>query len=291
MDDRLLPQRVPAVGRGGRPWWVWAGLALLVAGLAGAWWWLRSPVPAAPAPVAVAEQPVEAEAPAASAPPPVAHPLAEAPASAPAGLTLTAALEALFGRQVLMTLFQLDGFAARVVVTVDNLGRDHAAPRHWPLVPVAGRFSVEPRGAASVVSAANARRYDAHLRLMDQVPVAQLTALYVAHYPRFQQAYEELGYPGHYFNDRLVQVIDTLLATPAPSAAPTLHLPEIHGPVPPPRPWVMYTYDDDALQALAAGQRLLLRLSPAQRARVQAWLRVLREGVVAQAGSDSTRSR
>ena len=39
-------------------------------------------------------------------------------------------------------------------------------------------------------------------------------ALYVRLYPLFQRAYEELGYPGQYFNDRVVEVIDSLLATP-----------------------------------------------------------------------------
>jgi len=30
----------------------------------------------------------------------------------------------------------------------------------------------------------------------------------------FQQSYEDLGYPGQYFNDRLVEVIDDMLKTP-----------------------------------------------------------------------------
>ena len=46
---------------------------------------------------------------------------------------------------------------------------------------------------------------------------ARAVALYARLYPLFQQAYEELGYPGRYFNDRLVEVIDDLLATPEPT--------------------------------------------------------------------------
>ncbi len=300
MDDRLLPPGAAAAA-GRRRLWPWAGAGvLLLAGLLLVVWqagwmtgWLgggagNELAQATPAPPAGADP--APSAPAAASAPAIAYPVAEV-ADAPEGPSLTAALEALYGRQLLMTMFQLDGFAARMVATVDNLGREHAAPRHWPLVPVPGRFSVETRAGSQVAAAANAARYEPYLRLMEQVPPARVAALYVAHYPRFQQAYEELGYPGGYFNDRLVQVIDGLLATPRPAAPPTLHLPQIHGPVQPPRPWVMHAFDDAALQALPAGQRLLLRLSPAQRTRVQAWLQALRREVAAQPASDSTRSR
>jgi hypothetical protein len=296
MDDRLLPQGAAAAAGRRRLWpWALAGVLLLAGALLAAWLggWLADTGPTAP-PVVADAPPAAAPAPApAPSAPPIAHPVvevAEAP-DAPDAPSLTAALEALYGRQLLMTMFQLDGFAARVVATVDNLGREHAAPRNWPLVPVPGRFAVEARGGSQVVAAANAGRYAPYLRLMEQVPPARLAALYRAHYARFQQAYEDLGYPGRYFNDRLVQVIDALLATPRPASPPGLHLPVIQGPVQPPRPWVMHAFDDDALQALPAGQRLLLRLAPAQRARVEAWLQALRREVAAQPASDSTRSR
>ena len=42
----------------------------------------------------------------------------------------------------------------------------------------------------------------------------QLASIYVRYYPLFQEAYEELGYPGRYFNDRVIEIIDHLLQTP-----------------------------------------------------------------------------
>ncbi len=39
-----------------------------------------------------------------------------------------------------------------------------------------------------------------------------------------QQTYEELGYPGEYFNDRLVAVIDHLLQTPQPQEPLGVHM-------------------------------------------------------------------
>ena len=49
---------------------------------------------------------------------------------------------------------------------------------------------------------------------MEGVEAKRLVAAYVQLYPLFQAAYQELGYPHGYFNDRLVQAIDDLLATP-----------------------------------------------------------------------------
>jgi hypothetical protein len=90
-----------------------------------------------------------------------------------------------------------------------------------------------------------------------------------------QHEYEELGFPGRYFNDRFVQVIDPLLATPDPSRPPRVHLPRIEG-APPSHPWVLYEFDDPDLRSLSAGQRLLLRMGPANERRVKARLTELR---------------
>ena len=46
-----------------------------------------------------------------------------------------------------------------------------------------------------------------------------MAVVYERLYPLFQQAYEDLGYPGKYFNDRLVEVIDHLLQTPEAQTA------------------------------------------------------------------------
>ena len=62
-------------------------------------------------------------------------------------------------------------------------------------------------------------------------------------------------------------------------------LPEVQGPVQPARPWVMYEYADPALQRLSAGQKLLLRVSPDQRARLKLRLVQWRELVTARAGT------
>ena len=42
----------------------------------------------------------------------------------------------------------------------------------------------------------------------------QVARIYFHFYPLFQQAYENLGYPQKYFNDRLIEVIDDMLKAP-----------------------------------------------------------------------------
>ena len=95
-------------------------------------------------------------------------------------------------------------------------------------------------------------------------------------YPLLQRAYEELGYPRRYFNDRLVEVIDVLLATPQVNEPVRLRLVEVKGPIASERPWVRYEYADPALESLTAGQKILLRMGPENARRLKAKLAELR---------------
>ncbi len=99
-------------------------------------------------------------------------------------------------------------------------------------------------------------------------------------YPQLQKTYEELGYPGRYFNDRVVEVIDHLLATPEPPAAgPLMQLTEVKGSVPSTQPWLRYEFADTDLQSLSSGQRILLRVGPDASAGAES-----QAGRIAQAG-------
>jgi hypothetical protein len=252
------------------------GVLVALVGL-GLWLWTH---PSAPPPAPIEEPAAAAVTPAppAASAPAIQHPIAaasEAAGSAPPRDVETVLTE-LFGPKSVHALFQLDGFARRVAATVDNLGRSHAPARLWPLNPTAGRFTVDQRGGAQVVGADNGLRYTPYVLLLESVDLRRLVAAYTSMYPQFQQAYEDLGYPHGYFNDRLVEVIDLLLATPDASDATRVHLPAINGPVQPTRPWVLYEFDDPALQSLAAGQRILLRMGPVNQRRVKAKLAEIR---------------
>jgi hypothetical protein len=164
------------------------------------------------------------------------------------------------GRPTVLTFLQLDGFVRRVVVTVDNLSRGHAAARLWPVVPTPDRFMVAQQGGSTILSDNNAARYRPFVQLAGGLNTAKAVAFYAKWYPLFQSAYEELGYPGKYFNDRLVAVIDQLLATPELTGPVKLVLTEVKGSVPTVRPWVRYEYADATLEARPAGQKMMMRM-------------------------------
>ncbi|HEY2560284.1 MAG TPA: DUF3014 domain-containing protein [Caldimonas sp.] len=264
-----------------REWFVAAtGAAVLGIVIAAVLWMQsRSPAPGAPeAAPSAARVPSASSAPAAASEPAVRYPVEPATAErSGAPLDVGSALDDLFGSRTVKSTFQVDDFARRFVATVDNLGRSTASPRLWPVNPAPGRFAVDPAdGGGDVIGAANAARYTPFVTLIEGVDLHRAVAAYARLYPLFQHAYEDLGYPKRYFNDRLVEVVDRLLVTPEPSSPPNVHLPSINGPAQPERPWVLYEFDDPALQSLTAGQKILVRMGVENERRVKARLVDLR---------------
>ena len=186
-------------------------------------------------------------------------------AMSPPAQPFESALEALVGSETFSQLFVSDDFINRMVVTVDNLSHEKLPVRLWPLRPVGGLPVVSGEGGTLRLAADNSARYAAYLQLLQRLDLKRLAALYGRDYERFQQAYGALGYPDGYFNDRLVDVIDHLLVTPDVSAPLALV-----------QPTVIYKFADDGLEARSMGQKLLLRMGPANAGIVKARLRELR---------------
>ncbi len=253
-------------------------LLLLAAGL---WFGGRQAPPPAPPPVAQPAVPLPVTPSPEAAAPVVSHPIAAAAQAASSPPDVDASLIALFGRRLALTMFHLDDFPHRFVATVDNLARGTASAALWPLAPAGGRFTVDDQGGSQVVGAANAERYAPYVRLIEGVDLQAAVTTYVRLYPLFQQAYADLGYPRRFFNDRLIEVIDLLLSTPDAGPSPKVHRPVVQGSMPPVRPWVLYEFDDSALQSLSAGQRMLLRMGDDNAHRVKARLSELRRLLVA----------
>lgn len=260
------------------------GLIVLVVVLGARYWQHHEPAESPSVAASPVAEPASAPAvptPQGTSEPGVKHPI-EAPAAAASATAHATAsdvesvLTDLFGRKSALGMFQLDAFARRVVATVDNLGRSHAPSRLWPVNPAEGKFLTERQGDAEVVSADNGLRYTPYVLLIETVDLHQVAAAYARLYPLFQQAYEELGYPKRYFNDRVVEVLDQLVATPDLKGPVKVRLPTINGPVQPQRPWVLYEFEDPALQSLSAGQKILLRTGPVNERRLKARLGELR---------------
>lgn len=154
----------------------------------------------------------------------------------------------------------------RFVVTVDNLTREKLPQNYRFVTDIPGKFDVDKSGGEDhyVLSDKNYHRYDALVSLAEAVNLKQLVILYTRYYSLFQTAYEELGYPHRYFNDRLVEVIGHLLAAPEPQ-----------GPIELVQPKVFYQFADPKLEKLSAGQKIMIRIGPDNEHRVKAMLRKL----------------
>jgi len=175
------------------------------------------------------------------------------------------ALLALAGGPALDGLLRRDQVIRRIVATVDALPRQGVNPEILPLRGPRGAFLVDQADGKFAPSPRNAARYAPYVRVLEHVEPPALVAWYVQHYPLFQQAYRELGYPQGYFNDRLVQAIDDMLAAPVPTAPVVLVQPK-----------VFYRYADPELEARSAGQKMLMRLGAEDEARVKQTLRAIR---------------
>jgi hypothetical protein len=172
-------------------------------------------------------------------------------------------------RSVLDSLLNLNRIIRRFVVTVDNLPRKYLArSKYRSNQSIRGRLMVEQDSQGIYLSEKNFTRYDPFVDFIEGVDSNQLLALYVHYYPLIQTAYEDLGYPSAYFNDRLIDVIDHLLEAP-----------DIGGRISLVRPRVLYKYVDPELEALSAGQKVLIRIGPRNAARVKSKLRVLRQAL------------
>jgi hypothetical protein len=149
-----------------------------------------------------------------------------------------------------------------IVVTIDNVPRQQLALNQRPIRPTQGVLITAGVDDTLVLAPANYARYEAFVTVARSVDAKTLVALYRGLQPLFQQAYEELGHPNASFNDRLVEVIEHLLATP-----------NVPGEIRLVQPSVYYKFADERLEKLSAGQKLLIRMGPANAAAIKAKLR------------------
>ena len=230
------------------------------------------------APLVFASEPaLRADVPVPSSEPRIEHPLgALSPSTELRGEALRSALADLLGGEAAASFLQLVDFPRRLVATVDNLARPHAPALVWPVNPTPERFAVNERGDAPVIALDNAGRYTPFVLLAEAVDARRAVDLYLRLYPSLQKAYEELGFPNRYFNDRLIAVIDLLLATPQTELPLKLRLMEVKGPIASLRPWVRYEFADPELESLSAGQKILLRVGPVNERRLKEKLAEIR---------------
>ncbi len=253
----------------------WFLVAFVVAALAAAFFLMRQrpgAVPPPPSPAQVSTAPAPSPEPATATTPNVRFPVAEQPAEAPplpvleqSDSSMRAGLAPLFGSKNFNDWFIPRDLIRHIVATVDNLPRQSAARRLMPVRSMAGLMVVTGSGDELSISPENSARYLPFVALAESVDSAKLVKVYLQHYPLFQQAYRELGFPQGYFNDRLVVVIDHLLATP-----------DVGEPLLLVQNKVLYEFADPQLESLSAGQKIMIRTGKANVARLKAKLRDIR---------------
>lgn len=177
-----------------------------------------------------------------------------------------------------------EGIMSRLVATVDALTLEEMPKNIVPVNSPGGEFEATSDGVSQevnpetglpepryVLDPANFQRYTPQVEMLEAIDTAELVEQYRAYYPLLQQSFRELGYPEGDFEDRLLEVIDHLLATPEPERPVHLIKPE-----------AFYVYEDPELESLSAGQKALIRMGPSNAARVKAKLSEIRGAIQTQ---------
>lgn len=207
-------------------------------------------------------------------------PATEAPEQAPPLPALDESDEAVqdsmeksFGKAPVEAFLVPTEIIRHLVATIDSLDRGPVPLHFRPLKHVPGLPVVNAKGDTIVtLSPDNAKRYEPYISALRAVDAKRVADVYRHYYPLFQNAYEALGYPGRYFNDRLIQIIDHLLETP-----------DISEPIELIWPKVLYQFADPELEKRSWGQKTLIRIGPANAAAVKAKLREIRASIAIKA--------
>ncbi len=181
------------------------------------------------------------------------------------------ALSGLVGSDFVEQWIKPEFVISRAVAIVNSL--DGAAPalKSWPIRPLDSEPITDERHDGDTLhwAAANAERYATLINTLESVPPEQAAALYGRYYPLFQKAWDELGENEPHFNDRLIDVVDHLLATPEVDL-----------------PFTVTPYEgrlhfaDEALQEESWGRKLLMRMGPEHAGTIKEWLRKFRNAIV-----------
>ena len=277
--------RVLIAKRSRRGWAVLLlGAALIAAGAAlyfygpGA---RRPAAPPEPAPTPTAAAPDQSQAP---VEPAIRYPV-ERIGGAPEASSARAALPPLDGSDALakeaiatmqngdtwLRLLVPENIIRHIVATIDGLPQKTVAVQVLPVRPVPGLMMTVTDASGTAIAPENSARYAPYTSAAEAIDAERLAGFYVRFYPLFQQAYVELGYPKGYFNDRVIAVIDHLLAAPEP--ATPVYLTQNK---------VLYEFADPKLENLSAGQKTLVRIGLDNERRIKTKLRAIRKALAAE---------
>lgn len=162
----------------------------------------------------------------------------------------------------------------RAVAVINSLDGDAPSMKTWPLAPVDTEARTEAIEDSEKLlwTEANTERYEALVAALVAVPPEQAAANYARSYPLFQQAWDELGETEPYFNDRLIDLVDHLLATPQAELPLEVVVHEDR-----------LQFADESLEEASWGRKVLIRMGTAHAGQVKEWLREFRNAAIEEA--------
>ena len=177
---------------------------------------------------------------------------------------VTRVLTDIAGSDALAEYLVMDQVISRAVASIDSLTSRQVPVHINPIKPAGEKFITETDGERLVLSPQNFARYDGYVALLENMDPDSLMTFYQRYSPLFQQAWEENGGSGP-FAERLLDVIDDLLQAP-----------DVAGPVYLTKYEAVYLYENPELEAMTAGQKVLVRMGSANASAVKEKLMEIR---------------
>lgn len=147
----------------------------------------------------------------------------------------------------------------KLVRAVNALEEGKLVAQYRPTLPPATPFKAERLDSERwQLSEANFTRYEPYIAALEQAGAEQMLALYQHYSPLLEQAYQELGVDKGSFEQVAKGALKQII-----------NAPEIDGSVALASTSVVYRYQDKALEQLPELHKLLIRIGPDNRERVQ----------------------
>ncbi len=163
-----------------------------------------------------------------------------------------------------------DQLIRKFVAAVDNIAQDEDPIAHIRHLAPPTRFQAMGPRTALVADPKSYHRFDAFASVAASIDATAAARLYLNLGPLFDDAYTELGHSRGEFHQTFVRALGRLIATPASPRRFDLV-----------RQKVSFAFADPQLEALAPAQKMMIRMGPDNRAKVQAKLEELRAALEA----------
>lgn len=163
-----------------------------------------------------------------------------------------------------------DQLIRKFVAAVGNIAEAEDPSAHIRHLAPPTRFQAMGPRNALVADPKSYRRFDAFASVAASIDATAAARLYLNLGPLFDDAYAELGHPKGEFDRTFARALAHLLATPASPSRFELV-----------RQKVSFGFADPQFEALAPVQKMLIRMGPDNRAKVQAKLEEIRAALEA----------